>query len=155
MENRIFYWMSRPAGTWCVKEREGVPAGHQRPFHLDPLCGRTGADQGIPRPVTGQKDGHIMGRSSPWTTRRRCGGYRQRPPTARIIVQYEGGHTATMPFPEHTRSIPTILPDRRHQPRPLRAGQRAELARAIMEEHRWQTGKVKKAPGQRRPHPGR
>ena len=22
MEDRIFYWMSRPAGTWCVKERE-------------------------------------------------------------------------------------------------------------------------------------
>ena len=21
MEARVFYWMSRPAGTWCVKER--------------------------------------------------------------------------------------------------------------------------------------
>ena len=22
MRNRVFYWMSRPNGTWCVKERE-------------------------------------------------------------------------------------------------------------------------------------
>ena len=22
MEDRVFYWMSRPTGTWCVKERE-------------------------------------------------------------------------------------------------------------------------------------
>ena len=22
MRDRVFYWMSRPSGTWCVKERE-------------------------------------------------------------------------------------------------------------------------------------
>ena len=61
-----------------------------------------------------------------------------------------------MPFPEHTRTIPTILPEHGgishvyYEP-----DSEEELARIILEERRQQTGKVKKSPAKRRPHPRR
>ena len=157
MENRIFYWMSRPAGTWCVKEREVFLRGtsaHSIWTHYADAPERIRAYRVT---VTGQKDGHIMGQIVPLDYPAQVRRVQANAlPTARIIVQYEDGHTAAMPFPEHTRSIPTILPDHGGISRVhYEPDSEAELARAIMEEHRWQTGKVKKPPAKRRPHPGR
>ena len=107
--------------------------------------------------VTGQENGHITGEIIPLdypAQVRRVQAHAL--PTARIIIQYESGHTVTMPFPEHTRTIPTILPEHGGISRVYyEPDSEEELARIILEERRQQTGKVKKSPAKRRPHPRR
>lgn len=157
MEDRIFYWMSRPAGTWCVKEREVFLRGTSAHSIWTHYADTPEQIRAYRVTVTGRENGHITGQivplDYPAQVRRVQANALH---TVRIIAQYEDGHTAAMPFPEHTRSIPTILPEHggishvRYEP-----DSEAELARAIMEEHRWQTGKVKKPTAKRRPHPGR
>lgn len=59
-------------------------------------------------------------------------------------------------YQENPHQIATILPGHGGVRRIRYAPENeAELARIIMEEHRWQTGKVKKPTAKRRPHPGR
>ena len=47
-EDRCFYWMSRPLGTWCVREREVFLPGHGRPPDLDLLPKRSRRHPGLP-----------------------------------------------------------------------------------------------------------
>lgn len=157
IEDRIFYWMSRPAGTWCLKEREVFLRGtsaHSIWTHYAEAPERIRAYCVI---VTGQENGHITGEIIPLdypAQVRRVQAHAL--PTARIIIQYESGHTVTMPFPEHTRTIPTILPEHGGISRVYyEPDSEEELARIILEERRQQTGKVKKSPAKRRPHPRR
>ena len=157
MEDRVFYWMSRSAGTWCVKEREVFLRGTSAHSIWTHYADQPEGIRAYRVTVTGQKDGHIMGQIVPLdypAQARRVQAHAI--PTARIIVQYEDGHTVTIPAPEDMRSIPTILPEHGGISRVCYEPEsEAELARVIMEEHRWQTGKVKKPPAKRRPHPGR
>lgn len=157
IEDRIFYWMSRPAGTWCLKEREVFLRGtsaHSIWTHYAETPERIRA---YCVTVTGQENGHITGEIIPLdypAQVRRVQAHAL--PTARIIIQYESGHTVTMPFPEHTRTIPTILPEHGGISRVYyEPDSEEELARIILEERRQQTGKVKKSPAKRRPHPRR
>lgn len=157
LEDHIFYWMSRPAGTWCVKEREVFLRGTTAHSIWTQYADTPERIRAYRVTVTGQEDGHIMGQIVPLDYPAQVRRVQANAlPTARIIVQYESGHAVTMPAPEDMRSIPTILPEHggisrvRYEP-----DSEAELARAIMEEHRWQTGKVKKPPAKRRPHHGR
>ena len=157
MEDRVFYWMSRPAGTWCLKEREVFLRGTSAHSIWTHYADTPDGIRAYRVTVEGQRDGHIMGRIVPLDYPVQARRVQARTlPTARIIVQYEDGHTVTMPAPEDMRSISTILPEHGGISRVCyEPDSEAELARAIMEEHRWQTGKVKKPTAKRRPHPGR
>ena len=73
-----------------------------------------------------------------------------------MTIQYENGHTITVPYQENPQQIATILPGHGGIRRIRYAPENeAELARIIMEEHRWQTGKIKKGSPKRHSHPGR
>lgn len=157
IEDRIFYWMSRPAGTWCVKEREVFLRGtsaHSIWTHYAETPERIKAYRVT---VTGQERGRIVGSMVPLDYREQVQRVQSHALTASTMtIQYENGHTITVPYQENPQQIATILPGHGGIRRIRYAPENeAELARIIMEEHRWQTGKVKKPTSKRRPHPGR
>ena len=157
MEDRMFYWMSRPTGTWCVKEREvflrGTVAHTIWTYYAD-------QPEGIKAyrvTVTGRENGRIVGRVVPLNYREQVRRVQSHAlPAATMTIQYESGRAVTVPYRESPQQIAAILPGhggiRRIRCAPENE---AELARIIMEEHRWQTGKIRKPPPKRRPHPGR
>lgn len=60
MEDRVFYWMSRPAGTWCVKERDVFlreSEGHAIWTHYAPVADEIRAFRIV---VTGLRDGVVV-----------------------------------------------------------------------------------------------
>lgn len=157
MEDRVFYWMSRPAGTWCVKEREvflrGTSAHSIWTYYAD-------TPEGIKAyhiTVTGQNEGHIMGRVIPLNYPEQVRRVQNHAlPVATLTIQYESGHTITVPCQESQQKISTTLPGHGGIRRIRYAPENeAELARVIMEERRQQTGKIKKPSAKRHPRPGR
>lgn len=157
MEDRVFYWMSRPAGTWCVKEREvflrGTSAYSIWTYYAD-------VPKGIKAyriTVTGQSKGRVIGRVIPLDYPEQVRRVQSHAlPAAAMTIKYESGHTITVPCQERPQNISTILPGHggilhiRYAPE-----NEAELAHIIMEEHRQQTGKVKKPSAKRHPRPRR
>src|SRR5699024_7389601 len=107
--------------------------------------------------VTGRENGRVVGRVIPLNYREQVRRVQRHALIASTMtIQYESGHTITVPYQENPHQIATILPGHGGVRRIRYAPENeAELARIIMEEHRWQTGKVKKPTAKRRPHPGR
>lgn len=147
MANRVFYWMSRPAGTWCVKEREVFLRGSgahsiwtyyaEEPEHI----------KAYRITITGIEDGKVMGAVYELNYAEQvCRVQAQAIPAAAVTLQYESGHTVTIPYTEYRKSIATLLPGHggirtvRYEPE-----SEAELTRALMAEHRIQAGKYKKS----------
>lgn len=157
MEERVFYWMSRPAGTWCVKEREVFLRGTSAHTIWTYYADQPEEIKAYRVTVMGREDGRIMGSMVPLDYREQVRRVQsQALPAVTLTIQYESGHTVTLPYLEPPKKIATALPGHGGIRRIRYAPENeAELARVIMEEHRWQTGKVKKPPAKHRPHPGR
>lgn len=157
VEDRTFYWMSRPAGTWCLKEREVFLRGTSAHSIWTYYAEQPERIRAYRVTVTGLENGHITGQIVPLDYPAQVKRVQANAlPVARMVIQYESGHAVTIPAPEDMRSIPTILPDHGGISRVYyEPDNEEELARIIREEHRRQTGKEKKAPAKRRPHPGR
>ena len=157
MEDRVFYWMSRPTGTWCVKEREVFLRGTDAHTIWTNYADQPEGIKAYRVTVTGQERGRIVGSMVPLDYREQVQRVQSHALTASTMtIQYESGHTITVPYQENPQQIATILPGHGGIRRIRYAPENeAELARIIMEEHRWQTGKVKKPTSKRRPHPGR
>ena len=96
--------------------------------------------------VTGRENGRVVGRVIPLNYREQVRRVQRHALIASTMtIQYESGHTITVPYQENPHQIATILPGHGGVRRIRYAPENeAELARIIMEEHRWQTGKVKK-----------
>lgn len=156
-KDRIFYWMSRPAGTWCVKEREAFLRGTSAHSIWTYYADQPDGIKAYRVTVTGQQEGHILGHLVPLNYREQVRRVQAHAlPAASVTVEYESGYTAVMPFPKDTRAIPTVLPEHGGICHVCYAPEsEAELVQVILEEHRWQTGKIKKGPPKRRSHPGR
>lgn len=157
MEDRVFYWMSRTTGTWCVKEREVFLRGTDAHTIWTNYADQPEGIKVYRVTVTGQERGRIVGSMVPLDYREQVQRVQSQALTASTrTIQYENGHTITVPYQENPQQIATILPGHGGIRRIRYAPENeAELARIIMEEHRWQTGKVKKPTSKRRPHPGR
>ena len=147
MADRVFCWMSRPAGTWCVKEREVFLRGSgahsiwtyyaEEPEHI----------KAYRITIAGIEDGKVMGAVYPLNYAQQVRRVQaQALPATAITLQYENGHTITVPYGEYRKAIATILPGHggiqkvRYEPE-----SEAELTRTLMVEHRIQTGKYKKS----------
>ena len=157
MEDRVFCWMSRPAGTWCVKEREvflrGSNAHSIWTYYADTperICAYRIT-------VTGLENGKVMGRVVPLDYGEQVRRVQARAlPVKTVTLRYESGYTITIPYDEYHRSVPTILPRHggvqsvRYEPE-----SEGELARVLMEEHRIQTGTHKKYRAKRKDRPER
>lgn len=156
-EDRIFYWMSRPTGTWCVKERE-VFLRETVAYSIWTHYADT--PEGIKAyrvTVTGQREGRVVGLVHPLDYKEQVRRVqRDALPTVSMTIQYEDGHTITVPCQDDPKGIATILPGHggvrhiRYAPE-----NEAELARVIMVERRLQAGKVKEPPTKHRSDPSR
>lgn len=157
MDDRTFYWMSRPAGTWCVKEREVFIKGSGAHsiwtlYATEPE--QASAIKAYRVVVTGQEDGKVMGtiRSLNYKEQVQRVLAHAIPATA-VTLTYESGHVDTVPIHQYPKSIPTVRPkdggikDVRYE-----VADNMELDRIIMAEHREQT---KKPPAKRPRHRGR
>ena len=110
-EDRIFYWMSRPTGTWCVKERE-VFLRETVAYSIWTHYADT--PEGIKAyrvTVTGQREGRVVGLVHPLDYKEQVRRVqRDALPTVSMTIQYEDGHTITVPCQDDPKGIATILP---------------------------------------------
>lgn len=157
MEDRVFYWMSRPAGTWCVKEREAFLRGSSAHSIWTHYADEPEQIKAYRITITGRKDGRVMGLAVPLDYREQVRRVQRNAlPADTVTIQYESGHAVTVSCQEHPKKLAAVLPgdggvqNIRYAPK-----SEAELARVIMEEHRWQAGTVKRAATKRRRYPGR
>jgi len=146
MENRIFYWMSRPNGTWCVLERDAFlhdsDGHHIWTYYADTPKGI----EAYRITVTGQRDGEPVGRvvklHYPAQVRRVM---QNALPVSFVEVTFQSGTKISMLLETHKKDQDCFIRQHgeivhfRYCPE-----SEAELARRIMVEHRQQTGKVKR-----------
>lgn len=154
MENRAFYWMSRPCGTWCVKERE-VFLRDSEAYHI--WTHYEAMPEGIRAyrvVVTGRQDGRIIGDVYPLHYREQIQRIKQVAlPIATVEAAYANGYIARMDFAEWEQCHGRLY-KRYGEPVRIRYApeSEAELTRAIMLEHRFQKGRKRK-PRTKTPNP--
>lgn len=142
MEDRTFYWMSRPSGTWCVKER-GVflreSEGHSIWTHYESVADEIRAFRIV---VTGLRDGIVVGDIHPLNYKEQVQRIKQAAlPIATVEITYPSGYTARMTFAELEKCRGNLY-DRYGRPQRIRYApeNEADLTRAIMLEHRFEKG---------------
>lgn len=157
MKDREFYWMSRPNGTWCVKEREVFLRGSGAHSIWTFYANQPEDIRAYRVTITGMNGNKVMGRIVPLDYKTQVRRVQELAiPATAITLQYESGHTVTVPYDGQQTTLPTTRPGHggirtaSYEPE-----SEAELARIIMVEHRYQTGKFKKPPQRGRSHPGR
>ena len=157
MKDREFYWMSRPNGTWCVKEREVFLRGSGAHSIWTFYANQPEDIRAYRVTITGMNGNKVMGRIVPLDYKTQVRRVQELAiPATAITLQYESGHTVTVPYDGQQTTLPTTRPGHggirtaSYEPE-----SEAELSRIIMVEHRYQTGKVKKPPQRGRSHPGR
>lgn len=154
MENRVFYWMSRPCGTWCVKERE-VFLRDSEAYHI--WTHYEAMPEGIRAyrvVVTGRQDGRIIGDVYPFHYREQVQRVMQAAlPIAIVEAAYPNGYTAAMTHDEFKKCKGRLY-DRYGRPERIRYApeNEAELTKQIMLEHRFQKG-WKRKPHTKAPNP--
>ena len=97
--------------------------------------------------IAGIEDGKVMGAVYPLNYAQQVRRVQaQALPATAITLQYENGHTITVPYGEYRKAIATILPGHGGiQKVRYETEIEAELTRTLMVEHRIQTGKYKKS----------
>ena len=95
-EDRCFYWMSRPLGTWCVREREvflrGTDAHQIWTYYQNEAAGIRACRV----EVTGVEDGRLLGNVQPFSYRRQLQRLQQAAlPTAAVEVTFSSGFAST------------------------------------------------------------
>ena len=154
MENRVFYWMSRPCGTWCVKERE-VFLRDSEAYHI--WTHYESMPEGIRTyrvVVTGRQDGRIIGDVLPLHYREQVQRVMQAAlPIATVEAAYPNGYIARMDFAEWEQCRGRLY-ERYGRPVRIRYApeNEAELTRRVMLEHRFQKG-WKRKPHTKTPDP--
>lgn len=157
MRDRVFYWMSRPNGTWCVKEREVFLQGSGAHSIWTYYADQPEGIRAYRVTITGTEGRKVMGQVIPLDYKTQVHRVQEQAiPATALTLQYESGHTIVVPYDGHQASLNTVRPGhgtiRTVQYEP---DNEAELTHIIMVEHRHQTEKIKKAPKPGRSHPVR
>ena len=157
MKDRVFYWMSRPNGTWCVKEREVFLQGSGAHSIWTYYADQPEGIRAYRVTITGMEGKKVMGILVPLDYKTQVRRVQEQAiPATAITLQYESGHTVTIPYDGRQSTIPTTRPGHggihtaQYEP-----DSEAELVRIIMMEHCHQTGKIKKEAKTGRSHPVR
>ena len=108
-EDRCFYWMSRPLGTWCVLEREvflrGTDAHQIWTYYQNEAAGIRACRV----EVTGVEDGRLLGNVQPFSYRRQVQRLQQAAlPTAAVEVTFSSGFACQVQCGEVKRSLPVL-----------------------------------------------
>ena len=146
MEDKSFYWMSRPNGTWCVKERNVFLQGsseHSIWMYYGYEAEKIRAYRIV---VTGiSHDGTaVCGKVYPLDYAGQLARIqRSAMPIEAVELHFADGHAESVPFSRWSQET-------HHDPAPeyirFLPKSEAELTAAILLEHRCQTGKRKNAP---------
>ena len=110
-EERRFFWMSRPSGTWCVLEREvfirGSSAHNIWTYYADEPEGIVAYRVN----VIEEKDGIVVGTVHPLNYREQVRRVLTHAiPAALVTLRYESGLTVTVPFADYPQNLSTIQP---------------------------------------------
>lgn len=110
-EERCFFWMSRPSGTWCVLEREvfirGSNAHSIWTYYADEPEGIVAYRVN----VIEEKDGIVVGTVHPLNYREQVRRVLAHAiPAALVTLRYESGLTVTVPFADYPQNLSTIQP---------------------------------------------
>ena len=110
-EERRFFWMSRPSGTWCVLEREvfirGSSAHNIWTYYADEPEGIVAYRVN----VIEEKDGIVVGTVHPLNYREQVRRVLTHAiPATLVTLRYESGLTVTVPFADYPRNLPIIRP---------------------------------------------
>lgn len=139
-EDRCFYWMSRPLGTWCVREREvflrGTDAHQIWTYYQNEAAGIRACRV----EVTGVEDGRLLGNVQPFSYRRQLQRLQQAAlPTAAVEVTFSSGYACLVQCGEVKRSLP-VLQNRHGEVARLRylPQEERDLQRAILLERQIQ-----------------
>lgn len=153
MADRSFYWMSRRSGTWCLKERE-VYLRNTGAFSIWTHY----ADEADPVRayrvvITGCRNGTVIGDVYELDYRQQVQRVmRDALPVHLVTLSFADGSILTMLHDEYSRDKKALTV--RHgniQEIAWFPESEAELTKALMLEHRFQAGKVKKAKGKPAP----
>lgn len=156
-ENRAFYWMSRPHGTWCVKEREVFLCesnAHTIWTHYEAEpAGIVAYGVCVTGEWRGNPVGHVWRLNYPEQVRR---VKRAALPVETVTLFFKNMPPVTMTY-EELHGSRLRLADQYGEPMQIRYAPRdeAELARVIAAEHRLQTAPKRKPPGRTAPTPAR
>lgn len=146
MDDRAFYWMSRPNGTWCVKEREvfirGSGAYSIWTYYADQpqdiLAYRV--------MVTGIENGKVMGTIHRLNYREQVQRVLAHAlPATAVTLTYESGIIDTVPFEQSPKGIHTVRPkDGGIKKVRYEVASNMELDMVLMDEQRTQAKKPSK-----------
>ena len=99
MKDREFYWMSRPNGTWCVKEREVFLRGSGAHSIWTFYANQPEDIRAYRVTITGMNGNKVMGRIVPLDYKTQVRRVQELAiPATAITLQYESGHTVTVPY---------------------------------------------------------
>ena len=110
-EERCFFWMSRPSGTWCVLEREVFIRGSSAHRIWTHYADEPEGIVAYRVSVIKEKDGIVVGTVHPLNYREQVRRVLAHAiPAALVTLRYENGLTVTAPFADYPRNLPTIRP---------------------------------------------
>ena len=111
MDDRAFYWMSRPSGTWCVKEREVFIRGSGAHSIWTYYADRPRDILAYRVVVTGLVDGKVMGTVQPVNYQEQVRRVLAKAiPATAITLTYESGFADTVPYDRYPKTIQTVRP---------------------------------------------
>lgn len=149
MADRSFYWMSRRSGTWCLKERE-VYLRNSGAFSVwTNYANETDPIRAYRVVITGQRNGTVLGDVYEVDYGQQVQRVMQDAlPVHLVTLFFEDGSIMTMLHDEYSRDNKALIA-RHGSIRDIAwfPESEAELTKALMLEHRFQAGKVKKAKG--------
>ncbi|MGI5953726.1 hypothetical protein [Dysosmobacter sp.] len=157
MENRCFYWMSRPHGTWMVLERDVFLKGTEG--HIIWTYHEYESEKIEARRIviTGHRGKTIIGNVFPVQYREQVRRIRQAAlPVQTVALTFTSGHQLTLPYDEFTGNMARITAQYGAVDRIRYAPEsEAELCRMMMLEHRFERGWKRKPHTPAQPAPSR
>ena len=110
-EERCFFWMSRPSGTWCVLEREVFIRGSNAHSIWTYYADEPEGIMAYRVNVIGEKNGIVVGTVHPLNYREQVRRVLAHAiPAAWVTLRYESGLTVTVPFADYPQNLSTIQP---------------------------------------------
>lgn len=97
MRDRVFYWMSRPSGTWCVKEREVFLQGSGAHSIWTYYADQPEGIRAYRVTITGMEGRKVMGQVIPLDYKTQVRRVQEQAiPATALTLQYESGHIVTV-----------------------------------------------------------